>query len=708
MIKHKNHLLGEKSPYLLQHADNPVDWYPWCEEAFNKASEEDKPVFLSIGYSTCHWCHVMAHESFENEQVAELMNNTFVSIKVDREERPDVDSVYMKACQVLTGSGGWPLTIIMTPEKIPFFAGTYIPKSTRFGRIGMLELIPRINDLWNNQRDTIINSAEEVNRLLQRSTAFGNEQNLNEDIIEIAYTRLKNGFDEQHGGFGQAPKFPSPHNIMFLLRYWQHKGNSKALEMVEKTLTSISLGGIHDHLGHGFHRYSTDDTWKVPHFEKMLYDQAMLIIAYTEAYQATGNSLFKETAIETIEYVIRNMMAAKGGFYSAEDADSDGEEGKFYFWSSQEINDLLTNEEAKIAAYIFNIEEDGNYNEEATGKKTGKNILYFKKTLKEYARELGMDVVMLEEKYNKICEKLYKERVKRIPLLKDDKILADWNGLMIAALAKAGAVFENKRYEETAIKAVDFMINKMLDNQNKLKHWYKDEKVSINDFLSDYSYVIWGLLELYESTFDTVYIEKALVLNEILLEYFWDDDNGGFYETPEYGEEILFRQKELYDGALPSGNSIAFYNLLRLSRLTGRHEYEDKADKLIRTFSSMISRTPTGFLFLLGTFILTMGQTYEIVITGELESEHTKKVLRFLRGSFLPNAVVVFKNVNTGEKSEEKVAKDKGSIEFWAPYTKDLKLLEDKTTVYICENNKCKFPITNLSELAEVLDLKGV
>ncbi|MFW9897624.1 MAG: thioredoxin domain-containing protein, partial [Candidatus Thorarchaeota archaeon] len=449
-----NKLKSEKSPYLLQHAKNPVNWYPWGEEAFNKAKYEDKPIFLSIGYSTCHWCHVFAHESFEDQEVAKLMNEVFVSIKVDREERPDIDKIYMTVCQMMTGSGGWPLTIIMTPDRKPFFAGTYFPKETRFGRIGLIDLIKRIKELWKNQKSELIDSANQITFRLQNIDQESPGDLFTEITLKNAFRQLSIQFDYVNGGFGTRPKFPTPHNLIFLLRYWKRTGEEKALEMVEKTLLEMRKGGIFDHIGFGFHRYSTDSTWLVPHFEKMLYDQALIALVYIEAYQATKNDLYKHTTKEIFNYVLRDMISEEGGFYSAEDADSEGEEGKFYVWTKNELEQILESNEFDLAINTFNVKESGNYREEATQKKTRKNILYLKN-------------LPNKEKFaliEKIRLKLFKEREKRIHPHKDDKILTDWNGLLIAALAKGAQVLNDDHYLQIAKKSVNFILSKLRDS----------------------------------------------------------------------------------------------------------------------------------------------------------------------------------------------------------------------------------------------------
>jgi len=425
MVKNENRLINEKSPYLLQHALNPVDWYPWCDEAFQKAADENKPVFLSIGYSTCHWCHVMEKESFEDHEVAELMNSEMISIKVDREERPDLDNIYMSVCQMLTGSGGWPLTIIMTPDKVPFFAGTYMPKNTRLGRIGMMELIPGIKDVWENRSSEVMDSAKRIKEALKGLDDITPDRKMDASALERAYRELMVRFDENSGGFGNAPKFPSPHNFLFLLRYWKRTGDKQALNMVEKSLLNMRLGGLYDHIGFGFHRYSTDSKWLLPHFEKMLYDQAMLAIAYSEAYQATGNNEFKLTAGEIFSYVLRDMTSPEGGFYSAEDADSEGEEGKFYVWKEEEIRDVLDKEDAELITEIFDIKEQGNFKDESTGVLTGSNIFHLKKPITQISREKNVPLSELNRKLSKIRDLLFIEREKRIDLIKWE-LLDEW------------------------------------------------------------------------------------------------------------------------------------------------------------------------------------------------------------------------------------------------------------------------------------------
>ncbi|HSD64270.1 MAG TPA: thioredoxin domain-containing protein, partial [Ignavibacteriaceae bacterium] len=562
-MKKTNHLITEKSPYLLQHAYNPVDWYPWSEEAFEKAKHEDKPVFLSIGYSTCHWCHVMEKESFEDQEIAGLMNEAFVSIKVDREERPDIDGIYMSVCQMLTGSGGWPMTIIMTPDKKPFFAGTYFPKESRFRRPGMKELIQQLQDIWRKRREEVYQSASEIVEALSKGDE-GRESGIDKDIFQKAYNEFEDRFDNKYGGFGSSPKFPSPHNFYFLLRFYIRENNVNALNMVEKTLHNMRLGGIYDHIGFGFHRYSTDREWLVPHFEKMLYDQALIAEAYIELFQITKNEIYRRTAEEILRYVQRDMTSPEGGFYSAEDADSEGVEGKFYLWTKEEIRNLL-NEDSELISEIYNLKDSGNI----PGENSGNNILHLTRSFEEVAQERNVSSKDLVGKMSNARKILFAQREKRTHPFKDNKILTDWNGLMISTFAKASQVFNVEEYGEIAIKAADFIVNNLIDKEGRLLHRYKDGEAGIISNIDDYAFFIRGLIDLYESTFNNYWLDKAIELNKDMIEYFCDEQKGGFFFTPYYGEKLIVRQKEIYDGAVPSGNSIAILNLLKLGRITG-------------------------------------------------------------------------------------------------------------------------------------------
>jgi uncharacterized protein YyaL (SSP411 family) len=688
-----NRLINEKSPYLLQHAYNPVDWYPWGDEAFEKARKENKPIFLSVGYSTCHWCHVMEEESFENPEVARLMNEAFVSIKVDREERPDIDGVYMTVCRMMTGSGGWPLTIIMTPDRKPFFAATYIPKETRFGRMGMLELIPRVKQTWEEQKDDLLSSAERVANILGKDQGAAAGEELGEGVLSTAYGQLSRSFDDRYGGFRGAPKFPTPHNLLFLLRYWKRTDDEHALQMVEKTLQSMRLGGIYDHVGYGFHRYSTDHMWLVPHFEKMLYDQAMLAMAYTEAYQATGKSEYEETVREIFTYVLRDMTAPEGGFYSAEDADSEGEEGKFYVWTEEEIRKALPAEEADLIAKVFNVEGKGNFTEEASGQATGNNILFLGKPLSEVAGDLEIEAGNLAERVESARQKLFAAREKRARPHKDDKVLTDWNGLMIAALAKAAQVFDEPQYAEAAARSADFILEKLRDSNGRLSHRYREGEVAVPAFVNDYAFLVWGLLELYETTFELRYLRSAVELNDEMLKRFWDEGSGGLYFTADDAENLLFRNKEIYDGAIPSGNSVAMLNLLRLGRMTANTGLEERAAQIGRAFSMQVLQSPSAYTQLMVALDFGVGPSYEVVVVGDEGADDTDALLKAIRGKFVPNKVVLFRPA--GVESPE--------ISNLAEFTRYHKSIKDKATAYVCVNYQCKLPTTDVGEMLKLL-----
>ncbi len=685
--KRKNRLIKEKSPYLLQHAYNPVDWYPWSEEAFSKALQEDKPVFLSIGYSTCHWCHVMEKESFEDDEVAELMNDAFVSIKVDREERPDIDGIYMAVCQLLTGSGGWPLTIVMTPGKKPFFAGTYFPKEGRYGRVGMKDLIPQIKQLWRTKREELLKSSEQISSALNSSSSFTSGDALNEEIFKIAFKEFEERFDEEFGGFGNAPKFPTPHNLMFLLRYWKRYGNSDALEMVEKTLTEMRKGGIYDHIGFGFSRYSTDQEWLVPHFEKMLYDQALLVLAYMETYQATGKDIFKETAEEIITYVMRDMTSKESGFFSAEDADSEGEEGKFYLWTTDEIKKILGND-ADIFIKFFNVNVEGNWTDSVHGTEPNTNILHIKKNIEEFAVENKIAENMLKEKIENGRQKLFDEREKRIHPHKDDKILTDWNGLMISAFSKAAQAFNSKLYADTAMKAADFILIKMFDGEGRLLHRYRNGEAAIYANADDYAFFITALLDLYETTFEVKYLKEAIKLNNDFIKHFWDETDAGFFFIPDYGEKLLTRQKEIYDGAIPSANSVELLNLLRIAKITANTMYEEMSESMNKLFSSAIRKYPAGYTQFLIALDFVFGPSREIIISGNDSSGIFRSTI-FKK--YIPAKIVI--NISSRDSSIIEVA----------PYLKNYFPEDDKTKVFVCENYICNLPINSVEALNQML-----
>ena len=692
-----NRLVNEKSPYLLQHAYNPVDWYPWGEEAFEKSRKEDKPIFLSIGYSTCHWCHVMEHESFEDEETARLMNETFVSIKVDREERPDLDNIYMTVCQMMTGSGGWPLNIIMTPEKKPFFAGTYFPRESHFGRIGMLDLAPRIKEIWVTRKDEVFQSANKIALALRQLPDETPGQSPGPEVLSQAYDQLAQRFDRVHGGFSGAPKFPTAHNMLFLLRYWKRTGEARALEMVEKTLEAMRNGGIYDHIGFGFHRYSTDIEWLVPHFEKMLYDQAMIAMTYTEAYQATAKEDYARTAKEILTYVLRDMTAPEGGFYSAEDADSEGVEGKFYVWNLAEINEVLDPDEAALVTEVFNLKPQGNFNEEASGKLTGHNIPHLAKPFQQIASDLGVPSEELEVRLETARGKLFSVRENRIRPHKDDKILTDWNGLMIAALAKAAQVFDNSEYAHAAKKAADFVLSTMRDSSGRLLHRFRKGDAALPSHVDDYAFFIWGLIELYEATFEVRYLEEVLKLNHDFLERFWDRELGGFYFTADDGEQLLVRKKEIYDGAAPSGNSVHALNLIRLGRMVADTELERKAEKIARAFSGTISQFPSAYTQMLLALEFEAGRNYEVVIAGLPDAQDTAEMVKYLRRAFIPNKVVLMRPMN--EEFPE--------ITNLADFTKNHISIDHKATAYVCTGFNCQLPTQDPDRMLELLTAKN-
>jgi hypothetical protein len=638
----------------------------------------------------------MEKESFEDAEIAKLMNEAFVSIKIDREERPDVDSTYMAVCQIMTGSGGWPLTIIMTPDKKPFFASTYIPKEGKFGRIGMKELIPRIRELWNTKRDQLANSAQEIVSRLIRSEqpSLSTVEKIGEETLDAAYDSLSDGFDEEYGGFGGSPKFPTPHHLTFLLRYWKRTGYEKALWMVEKTLTSMRLGGIYDQVGYGFHRYSVDSRWFLPHFEKMLYDQAMLAMAYTETYQATKKEEYRSAVEEILAFVLHDMTSPEGGFYTSIDADSEGQEGKYYLWSEKEVREVLSQEESDLIIKIFNIRQNGNLHDETSSKDTGKNILYMSNSLKNTALEMRIPLEELEDSVRVSRRKLLRARETRIHPQTDEKILADLNGLMIAALAKAAQALNEPRYCFVAEKAAEFLLNKMRNSDGRLLHRYKDSETLIPGFLDDFAFLIWGLIELYEATFKARYLMSAVSLTELMISHFSDEQNGGVYVSADDAESIIVRRKDAHDGAHPSGYSVAALDLLLLAHITGKSKFEDLASSMIRLVSSKVASSPTAFTHLLAAVDFALGPSSEIVIVGDPKSEDTEIMLKMLRSGFLPNNVQLLKPIGTESREVEKL------VEF----TRDFLSEGGRATAFVCQDHKCNLPTTDARRMLELLD----
>ncbi|NLA38576.1 MAG: thioredoxin domain-containing protein, partial [Methanomicrobiales archaeon] len=639
-----NRLIHEKSPYLLQHAYNPVDWHPWGEEAFLRAREENKPVFLSIGYSACHWCHVMREESFEDPQVAKLLNDIFVCVKVDREERPDIDQIYIDAAHMLSGAAiGWPLTILMTHDGKPFFAASYIPKESRYGMTGLMDLIPRINKIWQAQRQDLEEAGSQVLDALKNaaSTPSGGDEPP-ETILDDAYDALLRLFDGENGGFGDAPKFPAPHSLIYLLRYGNRTGKTPAYTMVEKTLHAMRRGGIFDQVGLGFHRYTTDAEWLVPHFEKMLYDQALLIMAYTEAYLATGREEFASTARETIDYLLREMTDPEGGFYSAEDAESEGEEGKFYLWTKAEILEILGEEDGERISRIFGVTEPGNYLEQPGAKRTGQNILRLRRPLASWAHEFSMAEEDLAGFVEDARQRLFAAREERIHPAKDDKILTDWNGLAIAALATAARAFDDPEYLAAAEKAVAFVLTRLRGPDGRLLHRYRDGEAGLPATLDDYSSMLRALIEVYEASFSPGYLQTAVELARDMITHYWDCNHGGFFFTPSDADAIV-RQKPIFDGATPSGNGVAMYALLLLGRMTANLEFEEAANRMRRVFADPVRRSPAACSSFLTGLEFMLGPNVEVIITGARDAEDTRTMIQAIRSRHTPNAILIFR-----------------------------------------------------------------
>ena len=701
-MTHANRLVREKSPYLLQHAHNPVDWYPWGDEAFERARREDKPVFLSVGYSTCHWCHVMERESFADEETARVLNGAFVCVKVDREERPDLDQHFMAVCQMLTGSGGWPLTVLMTPDRRPFFAGTYFPKSRRWGRVGLLELVPLIGEAWKNRRAEVLRSADGILEAIdrgRRGPTAGPGAGMPEAAIDRAFRELAADFDDSRGGFGGAPKFPIPHHAGFLLKYGKRAGKREATDMAVKTLRAMRRGGIYDQLGFGFHRYSTDADWLVPHFEKMLYDQALLAEVYAEAFAASGEAEFRRTAAEVVEYVLRDLGAPAGGFYTAEDADSEGEEGRFYVWAREELDALLGREEAELAARVFNVDDRGNFDEPGKAR-DGRNILYLARPDPASRRHPGARPETagpsgeIGGRLDGVRGRLFEARRKRIPPFKDTKILADWNGLMIAGLAAVYRVTGEERYLEAANRAADFVLENMRTPGGRLLHVFADGEARVPGFLDDHAFFVRGLVGLYEAGFDPRRLEQALALTRQAIELFWDEKDGGFFFAAE-DPDLPARRKEIYDGAVPSGNSVMLMNLLRMARLTGLQDLEEKASDLAGAFSEEVGGHPRMYTEFLQGLGFALGPAREAVVVGMREAPGTRALLETLRGAYLPETVVLFKPTDDPAAAL--------AIERIAPFTKDMQEVDGRAAAYVCSGGRCLRPVSTPAELLKAL-----
>ncbi|MCG8401544.1 MAG: thioredoxin domain-containing protein [Firmicutes bacterium] len=679
-------LKKEKSPYLLQHANNPVDWFPWGDEAFEKAKNEDKPVFLSIGYSTCHWCHVMERESFEDREIADFLNRHFVSIKVDREERPDVDHIYMTACQAITGQGGWPLTVVMTPDQKPFFAGTYFPKRAKWGRVGLLDILEQLAARWRQDRVSIIKASSMLMEQIQLQPGDSGTVKPPAEIISQCFQGLRNSFDPQYGGFGPAPKFPTPHNILFLLRYWKRTGNAEALNMAENTLQTMYRGGIYDHVGFGFARYSTDQLWLVPHFEKMLYDNALLAIAFLEACQATGNTFYANVARQIFHYVLRDMTHPEGGFYSAEDADSEGVEGKFYVWTPAEVEEILGPEQGCIYNRVYDITAGGNFE--------GHNIPNLLKGLpEEGARELGLEEKELLAILHQWREKLFDHREKRIHPHKDDKILTAWNGLMIAALARGAAVLDEKSLLDAAEKAEAFVRRRLTRNDGRLLARYRDGESAFAAYLDDYAFLTWGLYELYRSTFRPEYLARAVETVEKARRLFWDEEYGGFFFYGSDAEQLIARPREIYDGATPSGNSVMALNMLQLAAASGNSDMEDTARRLLDSFLGQVAKYPRGYTFFVTALLFSTGPVAGVTVAGAGEDRSAREMLELSRKIYAPDTVFVYRPRGEEGRSIEKIA----------PHVKEQHPVGGLATAYVCRDRVCLEPVTDPSALPNLI-----
>ncbi len=689
-----NRLVFEKSPYLLQHAANPVDWHPWGPEAFEIAKKRDLPVFLSVGYATCHWCHVMEHESFEDEALAKYLNENFINVKVDREEMPHVDQVYMTVTQGMNnGRGGWPMSVMMTWDRKPFFSGTYFPK-TDFESIAQ-----NVIRLWKGEeRNKLTDMADGITEQLRALANSASGELPDAKVLDEAFAYFESTYDNQYGGFGgppnYAPKFPKPHDYALLLRYWKRSGSKRALEIVERSLTEMRLGGMWDQVGFGTHRYATDREWLVPHFEKMLYDQALLAMANIDAYQATGKAIYKQTAEDIFTYVLRDMRAPEGGFYSAEDADSEGEEGKFYVWSNEDLKKVLGDEDGEFFIKLFHFEPEGNWVEEAhPNVKTHTNIPHLKGTVAENAERLKMKESELAAKIEMARQRLFAAREKRIHPLKDDKILTDWNGLMIAALARGGVAFRKPEYTQAAEDAAAFVLKTLREPNGRLIKRYRDGEAGLPAHLEDYAYLLWGLVELYEASFDPQYLKESKALAQILFKRYWDPTNGGFFMTADDGEELIVRSKEVYDGAQPSGNSVATLNLLRLARLTGDTTLEERAKDTIKAFSKDLTENPGAYTVMLQAIDFLTGDTREIVVAGKEGAADTQAMLDLLQLRFDPNKVVLFKPDGPAGAALSKVVN----------YVENHGSKDGKANVYVCRNFACQLPTTEIEKVKESL-----
>ena len=679
--KHTNRLSSESSPYLLQHAHNPVDWYAWGEEALQAAREQNKPILLSIGYSACHWCHVMEQESFELGEIASLMNEHFINIKVDREERPDLDAIYMNFVQMTTGSGGWPLTVFLAPDQTPFFGGTYFPPEDSHGRPGFKRVLKSIADYYHSRSEELEKNREEVIRELHQSARLETvEGPLREALMDESFRKLGRQFDPHHGGFGDAPKFPSAMALAFLLRYYKRKKSESALETVNLTLQEMARGGIYDQLGGGFHRYSVDDRWLVPHFEKMLYDNALLARLYLEAYQVTADPFYREIAKETLTYVQREMRDPGGGFYSAQDADSEGEEGKFYVWSPPQVESVLGKAEAKRFNEYFDVTAPGNFE--------GQNILHHRIDLNSYGKSLNVSPEELKRSLDSWRQKLWEAREMRVKPGRDEKVLAAWNGLMLSTFAEAAWVLNETDYLETALQSAEFLASQMQVKGRLCRSW-REGRARLNAYLEDYALVIEGWLATYQASGDTIWLDRAQELMELQFELFWDAEEGNFYFTSSDHEPLVVRQKDYFDNATPSGNSVSCMNLLRLAKFLGKSKYHETAERMLRQIATPLSNYPTAFGYWLQALDFLLGPVQEIAVVGP--AAECDQLLQPVRQKFLPNRIVAVAEV---------VEKDLGKK---IPLLSAKTALNGKATAYVCQDYACQRPVTSVPELEKLL-----
>lgn len=701
---HTNRLIDEKSPYLLQHAHNPVDWHPWDEEAFAKARREDKPIFLSVGYSTCHWCHVMAHESFENEEIAAILNRNFVSVKVDREERPDIDNVYMTYVQATTGSGGWPMSVWLTPELKPFFGGTYYPPEERWGQPGFKSILTRIAEAWTRERDRIVSAADEVTQRLRQATSVAPDPavQLERELIDQTYRQIRASYDPKHGGFGDAPKFPRPSAPDFMLRHHARSGTQDALDMTLHTLQAMAEGGMYDHLGGGFHRYSVDERWQVPHFEKMLYDQAQLVRTYLDAHQITRDPFHARIARETLDYVRRDMTGSEGQFLSAEDADSDipgrpGEhaEGAFYVWERDEIDAVLEPRAAELFRFHYGVEENGNVRSDPQGEFRRKNILHIAHSLEETAARFDETPEHVVRLLAEARSQLFDKREERPRPHLDDKTITAWNGLMISAFARAHQVLEDRDYLEAARAAANVIRTKLHDEQRGvLLRRYRRGVPGIDGYLDDYAFLIRGLLDLYEASFEVDFLTWAVTLQNQQDKLFRDERAGGYFSTSGHDETVLLRMKHEHDGAEPSANSISALNLLRLGQMTDNRHYRDQADKTMKAFAQQLKRAPHAMPLMVAAFARHIDNSKQIIIAGDPEAEDTKHLLREVHARFIPDKILMLAD---GGESQKTLARQ-------FPFIESVERIDGKATAYVCENSVCKPPTNDARTLAKLLD----